>query len=142
MIQKLVQCLLSTAMLVTANVGFAQDDRFPVKPIQVILPSSAGSQSDTLMRLLGTDVSKILGKAIVIVNKPSVAGTIGAEQARRAAPDGYTIFLGGNTVMAANVHLVNHAGERQPPRAGRAVRSADQVRVRAHCLRKSAAPGK
>jgi tripartite-type tricarboxylate transporter receptor subunit TctC len=108
MIQKLVQCLLATAMLVTANVGFAQDDRFPVKPIQVILPSSAGSQSDTLMRLLGTDVSKILGKAIVIVNKPSVAGTIGAEQARRAAPDGYTIFLGGNTVMAANVHLVKN----------------------------------
>lgn len=105
---RLIRGLTSGFLLVTANLGFAQTDAFPSKPIQVVLTSTPGSQSDTLMRFLGTEVSKKLGQPLVITYQASAAGTIGADQVKRARPDGYTLLLGGNTVMAANVHLVKN----------------------------------
>jgi tripartite-type tricarboxylate transporter receptor subunit TctC len=106
--RRLVHGLLAVAMLVTASLGLAQGDRFPGKPIQVILTSTPGSQSDTLMRFLAAEAAKSLGQPMVIVNQASAAGTIGAAQVRRAPADGYTLLLGGNTVMAANVYLVKN----------------------------------
>jgi tripartite-type tricarboxylate transporter receptor subunit TctC len=101
-----IRCLLVAFVLVAADPGRAQADRFPLKPIQIISTATPGSQSDTLLRFLGAEVSKTLGQPTIIVNSASAAGTIGAEQARRAPPDGHTLFAGGNTTMAANVHLV------------------------------------
>jgi tripartite-type tricarboxylate transporter receptor subunit TctC len=107
-VRRLGQRLLIAVMLLTANLGLAQGDRFPSKPIQLISTATAGSQSDTLLRFLGTEASKTLGQQIVIMINASAAGTIGAEQAKRAPADGYTLFVGGNTTMAANVHLVKN----------------------------------
>ena len=106
--KKTIQHLLLVAMAITSNLGLAQGDRFPSKPIQVIQTSTPGAQSDTLMRFLATEASKVLGQPIVLTNQASAAGTIGADQARRAPADGYTLFLGGNTTMAANVYLVKN----------------------------------
>jgi tripartite-type tricarboxylate transporter receptor subunit TctC len=106
--KKLFKCLLMTATLVTANAGFAQADKYPSKPIQVVITSTPGSTSDVITRFLGQEVSRVLGQPIVVVAKPSENSVIGADFARRAAPDGYTLFLGGNTAMAANVHLVKN----------------------------------
>jgi tripartite-type tricarboxylate transporter receptor subunit TctC len=105
---RLIQRLLVIVTAITASVGYAQVDRFPARPIQVVQTSTPGSQSDTLMRFLAAEASKTLGQPIVLLNQASAAGTIGADQARRAAPDGYTLFVGGNTAMAANVFLVKN----------------------------------
>jgi tripartite-type tricarboxylate transporter receptor subunit TctC len=91
--------------LLAASTGNAQEAVFPERPIQIISTTTPGSQSDTLIRVLSNEASKSLGQPIVIITKASAAGTVGADQARRANADGYTIFLGGNTTMAANVHL-------------------------------------
>jgi len=106
--RKLGRVMLASVMLAAAPWGFAQAVKYPVKPIQIIQTSTPGAQSDTLMRYLAGEVSKILGQPLVLSNQASAAGTIGAEQARRAPADGYTLFLGGNTTMAANVHLVKN----------------------------------
>lgn len=103
---RLLKMLLMFAMIWVARDGLAQT--FPGKPIELIVTATPGSQSDTLMRFIGEEVSKILDAPFVIVNKPSVTGTIGASQAKRASPDGYTLFMGGNTTMAANVHMVKN----------------------------------
>lgn len=95
------------ALLVSLCSGNAQES-FPSKPIQVVITSTAGSTSDVLTRMLSPELARDLGQPIVVVAKPSATGTIGAEFARRAPPDGYTLFLGGNTTMAANVHLVKN----------------------------------
>jgi tripartite-type tricarboxylate transporter receptor subunit TctC len=95
------------AALLLSNVC-AQTDRFPSKPIQVIITSTPGSTSDVLTRFIGVEMTKTLGQSIVVVSKPSETGTIGADFAKRAAADGYTLFLGGNTTMAANVHLIKN----------------------------------
>ena len=107
-VKRFVRWLWVAAMLATAGPGFAQGDRFPSKPIQIIQTGTPGSQSDTLLRFLAAGVQKQLGQPVVIITHASAAGTIGVEQARRAAPDGYTLFYGGNTVMAANVHLMKN----------------------------------
>jgi tripartite-type tricarboxylate transporter receptor subunit TctC len=105
---RLLRCLLAVAMLVSSHLSLAQAERYPNKPIQIILTSTPGSQSDALMRFLAAEASKTLGQPMVIVNQASAAGTIGTEQVKRSPADGYTILMGGNTTMAANVHLVKN----------------------------------
>jgi tripartite-type tricarboxylate transporter receptor subunit TctC len=102
------RCFLLTALALFARTALAADDDFPARPIQVIITSTPGSTSDLLTRFLGAEMSKTLGQPVVVISKASESGTIGADAARRAAPDGYTLFLGGNTTMAANVHLVKN----------------------------------
>lgn len=104
----LAKSLITTVLMAAAFAVSAQTDKFPTKPIQLIQTSTPGAQSDVLMRYLAAEASKTLGQPIVLTNQASASGTIGADQARRAAPDGHTIFLGGNTTMAANVFLVKN----------------------------------
>jgi tripartite-type tricarboxylate transporter receptor subunit TctC len=105
---KTFRTFLTAALLAASQMVAAQADRFPSKPIQVIITSTPGSASDAITRFLGMEVTKALGQPLVVVSKASAAGTIGAEFVRRAAPDGHTIFLGGNTTMAANLYLVKN----------------------------------
>jgi len=100
--------LVAVGLLLMPSLGFAQGDRYPLKPIQIISTATPGSQSDTLLRFLALKVSKTLGQPVVVATSASAAGTIGAEQARRATPDGHTLLMAGNTAMAANVHLVKN----------------------------------
>jgi tripartite-type tricarboxylate transporter receptor subunit TctC len=106
--KKYIHGLLAAAALSATNSGFAQAERFPVKPIQVVVTSTPGSTSEVLTRFLGTEASKALGQPIVVIAKPSETSTIGTEFVRRSPADGYTLLLGGNTSMAANVHLVKN----------------------------------
>lgn len=97
--------LMAVATTVAVTSVSAQETKFPERPIQIISTTTPGSQSDTLLRALSSEASKSLGQPIVIITKASAAGTVGADLVKRASADGYTIFLGGNTTMAANVHL-------------------------------------
>ncbi|HUD32097.1 MAG TPA: tripartite tricarboxylate transporter substrate binding protein [Variovorax sp.] len=104
----LVQGLWAAGLVGATRSVLAQENRFPAKPIQIVSTAPPGSQSDVLLRFLGAEVGRRIGQPVVIVTQASAAGTIGADQARRATPDGYTLILGGNTTMAANVHLVKN----------------------------------
>src|SRR5215468_4220962 len=66
---------------------------FPTKPIRVIVPWPAGGSTDTISRIVGQRLTAIAGQQVVIDNRPGVAGTIGADIAARANPDGYTITI-------------------------------------------------
>jgi tripartite-type tricarboxylate transporter receptor subunit TctC len=81
-----------------AQTGVAQEDvsKYPSKPITYICPSSPGLATDTSTRLMARELEKILGKPVVVVNKPGAALTIGTAAVATAKPDGYTIgFTGG-----------------------------------------------
>ncbi len=75
---------------------------YPVKPVRMIVPFTPGGPSDILGRTLGQGVAERLGQPIVIDNRGGGGGNIGAELAARAAPDGYTIFLGTPGILIAN----------------------------------------
>ncbi len=70
---------------------------YPNKPIRFILISAPGSGGDTLGRLLADRMAPLLKATIVIDNKPGAGGSIATDMAAKAAPDGYTISIGGAT---------------------------------------------
>jgi tripartite-type tricarboxylate transporter receptor subunit TctC len=78
---------------------------YPNKPIRFIVPFQAGSAPDHIARVVGMHMQQTLGQPIVIDNKPGAQGAIAAAEAAKAAPDGYTVFGGNNTTLAANPSL-------------------------------------
>jgi len=92
---------LAASLLATA--ALAQS--YPEKPVRLIVPFAAGGGNDSVARLVGKRVSDSLGQQLVIDNRPGAGGVLGAELAAKAAPDGYTLFLGGVGSHAINPNL-------------------------------------
>jgi len=90
-------------LLFIASLACAQT--YPAKPIQLIVPFPPGGGNDTVARAIAQQAGPALGQAIVVDNRPGAGGIIGADAAARAAPDGYTLFLGGVGSHAVNPNL-------------------------------------
>lgn len=75
---------------------------FPTRPIKLILPFPAGSATDGVSRYIATELQKSLGQPVVIDNQPGADGIIAAQAAKRAAPDGYTLFVSTNSAHGVN----------------------------------------
>ena len=86
--------------LTLAGVALAQD-KWPSKPIRMIVPFTPGAASDVLGRIVGQRLGEIYGQQVVIDNRPGAGGLIGSELTRQAAPDGYTL------AMVGQPHLSN-----------------------------------
>jgi len=78
---------------------------YPAKPIRIIVPYQAGQGTDVATRYLGDLLGKSLGQPIVVDNKAGAGGNIGAAEAARAAPDGYTLVMGTNATHVLNQFL-------------------------------------
>jgi tripartite-type tricarboxylate transporter receptor subunit TctC len=78
---------------------------YPDKQITFVVPFAAASATDQLARALGQEVTRISKQTVVVDNKAGASGFIGAEAVKKAAPDGYTVFITTNTTHAANEHL-------------------------------------
>ena len=82
---------LVVVLAVLCPVGGAAQERFPAKPIEMIIPTAPGGGTDTSLRLLAEIAEADLGQKIVAVNKPGGSGTVGVTALTAAKPDGYTI---------------------------------------------------
>jgi len=67
-------------------------DKYPSRPVRLVLPFSPGGGSDVTARLLGPRVAERLGQPVVIDNRPAAAGVVGADIVAKAVPDGYTLL--------------------------------------------------
>jgi tripartite-type tricarboxylate transporter receptor subunit TctC len=83
---------LALGGLVTPMEARAAD--FPAKPVRFIVPFPPGGPVDTVARALGQKVSEYWGQPVLVENRAGAGGIVGAEAAARAAPDGYTVFVG------------------------------------------------
>ena len=86
--------LALTALAALGASPWAAAQAWPTKPVTVVVPFPAGGGTDAFARPLFAQVTKNLGKQIVIDNKGGAGGTVGASIAAKAAPDGYTFFMG------------------------------------------------
>ena len=85
---KTLLCLVASAWTMTL-VGGAQAQSYPSQPIKLIVPFAPGGAVDQVARIIGPVLSKRLGQAIVVENRPGAAGSVGAGELARAKPDGY-----------------------------------------------------
>jgi tripartite-type tricarboxylate transporter receptor subunit TctC len=83
---KILLCLL----LLTSEICVAQS--YPVKPIRWIVPTGPGSAVDVNARRVTPKLAEALGQPVVVENRPGANSMIGAREAARSAPDGYTLF--------------------------------------------------
>src|SRR5499426_3975976 len=86
--------------------GSAQAQNYPSRPITVIIPFAGGSASDVVTRIMLDRMSKSMGQAIVVENRPGAGGNSGAAAATKAAPDGYTLVATGGGTLGVNRALV------------------------------------
>jgi tripartite-type tricarboxylate transporter receptor subunit TctC len=86
--------MLATGVLATGHVD-AQD--YPSRPVRVVVPFSPGGAVDGPMRLIAQQLSKRLGQAVFVENKPGAGATIGSELVAKSPPDGYTLLLASQT---------------------------------------------
>jgi len=82
--------------------GIVAAQSYPNKPVRMIIPFAPGGASDFVGRILQPRMSELLGQQVVVENKPGASGNIGVAETARAAPDGYTIFLGNVGSVAIN----------------------------------------
>ena len=80
------------AAVVAAGVAPVRAQDYPSRSITMIVPFPAGGASDVVARIVGNQMSKILGQSIIIENVGGAGGTIGSARAAAAAPDGYTLL--------------------------------------------------
>ena len=88
--------------------SFAADDpaaTFPSKNISLVVPYAAGGSSDTRARQVGAKLATILGKPVIVENKPGAAGNIGTEYIAKAPADGHVIGIGNFAPLAVNKAL-------------------------------------
>ena len=78
---------------------------YPERAIRIIVPYTAGGTVDILARALGERMTAAWKQPVVIENRPGAGGSIGAEAAARATPDGYTLFMATNSPLTTNVFL-------------------------------------
>jgi tripartite-type tricarboxylate transporter receptor subunit TctC len=83
----------------------AQAQAWPDKPVKFIVPFSPGGATDISARLLGERLGQMWGQSVIIENRAGAGGGLGAAEAARAAPDGYTLFFPSGSVMTANQHI-------------------------------------
>ena len=81
------------------------DASFPNKPIRLLVTNPPGGPNDVLARIVADHVYKSLGQPVVVENKPGGNGNLAAETAAKAPADGYTLLLGGASVLATNQFL-------------------------------------
>ncbi len=93
--------LLSLVAVLAALPAQAQAPAWPSRPITFLVPFTPGTGMDMIARTVGPKLSERLGQPVVVENKPGASGNIGAELVARAAPDGYTVMIGANTMLIA-----------------------------------------
>jgi tripartite-type tricarboxylate transporter receptor subunit TctC len=88
----------------------ADGQDYPAHAITLVVPYAAGGGNDAMARIVADHMSRTLGQQIVIENRGGAGGTIATRAVAKAAPDGYTLVLGGTGTLAVNPTLYTNVG--------------------------------
>ena len=97
----LLACVFAVGLLAASS---AAAQAYPAKPVTIVVPFSAGGPTDTLARIMGERMRKVLGQPVLVDNTTGAGGSIGVGKVVRAPPDGYMVSLG-----HWGTHVVNGA---------------------------------
>ena len=109
MTRMLAHFVLNFSLATAALIATAQE-RYPSKPVRVVVPFAPGGSTDIVARYLAERLTATLGQSVVVDNRPGAGGNIGAESVARAASDGHTLLMATTGVMAINQSLYKNMG--------------------------------
>ncbi len=89
--------LLSAACLAFGIATATAQDKYPSRPIKVIVPYAPGGATDITARIVGDEFQKITGQGFVVINKPGANGLLAIDELVKSSPDGYTVMVGNVT---------------------------------------------
>ena len=95
--------LIALALTAVSTTAFAQS--WPVRTVRVVVPYAPGGNTDFTARVVAQKLTDVFGQQIVVENRPGGATNIGSDLVAKAAPDGYTILMGGAS-NAINMSLI------------------------------------
>src|SRR5262245_34871521 len=98
-------CLVMLAALTAGlpSAAIAQD--YPTRQVTIVVPFAPGGSADITARIYAQKLSDRLGKPVVVENRAGAGTVVGASAVARAAPDGYTLLMGGSSALAYNPTL-------------------------------------
>src|SRR3977135_1234073 len=82
-----------------------QAETYPSRPVTLVVAFTPAGPSDVLARVLGRKLEELLKQPFIIVHPPGAGRNMGAEAVANAAPDGYTLLMGNNSILATNASL-------------------------------------
>jgi tripartite-type tricarboxylate transporter receptor subunit TctC len=88
------------ALLCLACAAASAQDKYPAKPVKIVVPYAPGGATDIVARILGEQLRQILGQSFVVENKPGANGIVAINEMLNAKPDGYTVMIGNVTTNA------------------------------------------
>ena len=100
---------IGAALALVAATGIHAAE-YPAKPIRFVIAFPPGGASDVLTRLVGGRLSESLGQSLVYDNRPGAGGNIAGEIVAKSPPDGYTLLMGNNAILATNASLYKNMG--------------------------------
>ncbi len=102
--------LLAALALTSVSALALAQSSWPDKPLRLIVPAAPGGASDLLARILAEKLGQALGQQVIVDNRAGASGAIGAMAVARAAPDGYTLLLGGQGANVLNMVMFPEQG--------------------------------
>ena len=102
--------LLASAVLATLAGPTLADDKYPSKPVTVIVPQAAGGANDAIARIVTQKLAEQTGQQFIVDNRPGAGGNIGTAAVAKSRPDGYTLLLTVNSSHVINPALYRNAG--------------------------------
>ena len=91
--------------LALGSAGVKAEDKYPSRPVRIVVSFSAGGPTDTVARVMGAKMGDLLGQQFVVENKVGAGGNIGADLVAKAPPDGYTLLMATVSTHAINPGL-------------------------------------
>lgn len=108
MLKGITALLAAFAALALSFAAAAAD--YPNHPVSMVVAFTPGGPSDVLARIIGKRLQDILHQPFIVENRPGAGGNIAAEQVAKAPPDGYTLLMGNNSILATNAALYKKLG--------------------------------
>ena len=100
-------CAFAIALMLSLTAGDAPaQSSYPEQPIKIVVGFVPGVAPDVTSRLLGDKLTEIWGKPVVVENVSGAGGNLAVERVAKAAPDGYTLLMGGNASLVINPNLI------------------------------------
>lgn len=96
---------LFVGLMLALLAATASAQAYPNKPIHFIIPYAPGGINDVLGRVLGEQLSKSIGQAVIVENRPGAGGSVATAMVARAKPDGYTLLIGASAPLATGLSL-------------------------------------